>query len=106
VALLSIGAKVEQYAPPAELLARPATPAVSAFLGEARMVRRLGLIKLRDVSLRSPNGATPQTHVDAGATLRDALDAVLRSSDGRAAVTDGDHVVGVVDGDVIRKASQ
>ncbi|HEX6538807.1 MAG TPA: ABC transporter ATP-binding protein [Candidatus Dormibacteraeota bacterium] len=106
VALLSPGAKVEQYAPPAELLARPATPAVRAFLGEARMVRRLALIHLRDVSLAPVNGAVPQTRVDIAGTLRDALDAVLRSSDGEVAVVDGERVAGTIDGDVIRRASQ
>ena len=106
VALLSPGAKVEQYAPPAQLLAKPATPAVTAFLGEARLVRRLALIHVRDVKLQPVNGAAPATTVDIGATLRDALDAVLRSSDGAVAVVDGDRVAGVVDGDVIRLASR
>ena len=107
VALMSQGGVLEQYAPPAELLAHPATPFVESFLGEARMVRRLALIRLREIAVSSPNGAAvPQTRVDAGATLRDALDAVLRSPDGRAAVVDGDRVTGVVDADVIRRASQ
>ena len=106
VALLSAGAEVEQYASPSELLARPATPAVTAFLGEARLVRRLALIKLSEVTLTRPNGAAPTTRVDRSATLRDALDAVLRSSDGHAAVVDGDRVVGIVDSDVIRRASR
>lgn len=106
VALLSPGAKVEQYAPPAQLLAKPATPAVTAFLGEARLVRRLALIHLRDVTLQPVNGAAPKVTVDIGGTLRDALDAVLRSSDGEVAVVDGERVAGVVDGNVIRLASQ
>ena len=106
VALLSPGAKVEQYAPPAELLAQPATPAVTAFLGEARLVRRLALIRVRDVKLQPVNGAAPTTTVDITATLRDALDAVLRSADGEVAVVDGGHVAGIVDGNVIRLASR
>ncbi|MGH7686353.1 MAG: ABC transporter ATP-binding protein [Candidatus Dormibacteria bacterium] len=106
VALLSSGAKVEQYAPPAELLARPATPAVREFLGVARMVRRLALIHLRGLPLGPVNGAVPQTTVAIEGTLRDALDAVLRSPDGEVAVMDGERVVGLVDGDAIRKASQ
>ena len=106
VALLSPGAKVEQYAPPAQLLARPATPAVTAFLGEARMVRRLALIRVRDVKLQPVIGAAPQTRVEIGATLRDALDAVLRSSGGEVAVLDGERVAGIVDGNVIRLASR
>ncbi|MBV8301469.1 MAG: ABC transporter ATP-binding protein, partial [Candidatus Dormibacteraeota bacterium] len=106
VALLSKGGVLQQYAPPAELLARPANDFVTSFLGEARMVRRLGLLKLRDVALQPLNGRTPPATVKADSTLRDALDAVLRSPDGRAAVVDGERTLGVVDGDVIRRASQ
>ncbi|MFN2581173.1 MAG: ATP-binding cassette domain-containing protein, partial [Candidatus Dormibacteria bacterium] len=106
VALLSQGGVLEQYAPPTELLARPASPIVESFLGEARMVRRLALIGLHELQLPQADGAAPPTRVDVNATLRDALDAVLRSPDGRAAVLDGDRTVGIVDADVIRKASQ
>ena len=106
VALMSQGGHVEQYSPPTELLARPATPFVSSFLGEARLVRRLALIGLRSIALSPTNGArVPSTNVDASGSLRDALDAVLRSSDGRAQVVDGDRILGVVDADVIRAAS-
>jgi len=106
VALMSQGGHVEQYSPPAELLARPATPFVSSFLGDARLVRRLALIGLRSIALSPTNGArVPSTNVDASGSLRDALDAVLRSSDGRAQVVDGDRILGVVDADVIRAAS-
>ena len=96
VALMSQGGHVEQYSPPAELLARPATPFVSSFLGEARLVRRLALIGLRTIALSPTNGArVPSTNVDASGSLRDALDAVV----------DGDRILGVVDADVIRAAS-
>jgi len=106
VALMSQGGHVEQYSPPTELLARPATPFVSSFLGDARLVRRLALIGLRSIALSPTNGArVPSTNVDASGSLRDALDAVLRSSDGRAQVVDGDRILGVVDADVIRAAS-
>jgi hypothetical protein len=44
--------------------------------------------------------------VDASATLRDALDAVLRAPDGRVRVVDGDRTLGVIDADVIRAASR
>lgn len=106
VALMSHGGHLEQYSPPSELLAHPATPFVSSFLGDARIVRRLALINLRDVALAPSNGARPaETSVDVAGTLRDALDAVLRSPDGRAKVVDGDRTLGVIDADVIRRAS-
>jgi signal-transduction protein with cAMP-binding, CBS, and nucleotidyltransferase domain len=71
------------------------------------MVRRLSLITVRDIPLAQLNGATAPTEtVDAGATLRDALDAVLRAEDGRVRVTDAGATLGIVDADVIRRASR
>src|SRR5579864_1439657 len=85
VALLNIGGVLEQYATPAQLLAAPATPFAESFLGEARMVRRLALIPLRDLRLPPLDGGPPPAlRVPLSATLRDGLDAVLRADDGRA----------------------
>ena len=106
VALFSRGGVLEQYATPAELLAHPASDFVADFLGEGRMVRRLSLITVRDVALAPLNGQPAGGAVDAGVTLRDALDAVLRSNDGRVRVVDGGTVLGIVDADVIRQASR
>jgi osmoprotectant transport system ATP-binding protein len=106
VALLQRGAHLAQYAPPAELLAHPASPFVTDFLGEGRLVRRLGLIRLGDVGLGPVNGAAPDTQVDVGASLRDALDAALRSADGRVAVTRAGQVIGVIDVEAIRRAAR
>jgi osmoprotectant transport system ATP-binding protein len=107
VALFSLGGVLQQYATPAELLAHPVSDFVADFLGEGRMVRRLSLIKVRDVALARLNGKqAPTETVDAGASLRDALDAVLRAADGRVRVTDGETTLGIVDADVIRQASR
>ena len=107
IALMSRGGALEQYATPAELLAHPASAFVEGFLGEGRMVRRLSLITLRDVQLPKPDGARlPEESVDAGASLRDALDAVLRAPDGRVQVVDSGQVIGVVDAEAIREASR
>ena len=57
IALFSPGGKLAQFATPAELLARPASQYVEDFLGGGRMVRRLGLITLRQVTL--PAGGKP-----------------------------------------------
>ena len=107
IALMSRGGALEQYATPAELLAQPASQFVEGFLGEGRMVRRLSLIALRDVTLPKPDGARlPVESVDAGASLRDALDAVLRAAEGRVQVLDSGRVIGVVDAEAIREASR
>jgi osmoprotectant transport system ATP-binding protein len=105
VALLSKGGVLEQFATPEELLAHPQSKFVTEFLGEGPLVRRLALIPISEVALTPVNGAAPAESVDASATLRDALDAVLRSSDGRVGVVDGDQTLGIVDADVIRSAS-
>ncbi|MGA8362250.1 MAG: ABC transporter ATP-binding protein [Candidatus Dormiibacterota bacterium] len=105
VALLSRGGVLEQFATPEELLANPQSEFVTGFLGEGPLVRRLALIPISEVSLQPLNGAAPAATVEAGGTLRDALDAVLRSSDGRVRVIKGDQTLGLIDADVIRTAS-
>ncbi len=105
VALLSKGGVLEQFTTPEELLAHPQSAFVTEFLGEGPLVRRLALIPISEVSLTPVNGAAPAESVDAGGTLRDALDAVLRSSEGRVRVVKGDQTLGIVDADVIRAAS-
>jgi osmoprotectant transport system ATP-binding protein len=105
VALLSRGGVLEQFATPEELLAHPQSEFVTGFLGEGPLVRRLALIPISEVELPPVNGAAPAATVDAGGTLRDALDAVLRSADGRVRVVKGDETIGLVDADVIRAAS-
>ncbi len=105
VALLSKGGVLEQFATPEDLLAHPQSAFVTGFLGEGPLVRRLALIHISEVELTPVNGAAPEATVDAGGTLRDALDAVLRSSDGRVRVIHGDQTLGIVDADVIRAAS-
>ena len=107
VALLSRGGVLEQFATPEDLLAHPQSDFVTEFLGEGRLVRRLALIPLSSVDLASSNGATPpEASVPVTGTLRDALDAVLRSPEGRARVVDGERTLGLVDADVIRAASR
>ena len=105
VALLSRGGVLEQFTTPEELLAHPQSAFVTGFLGEGPLVRRLALIPIAEVELTAHNGAAPETSVDLDGTLRDALDAVLRSPDGRARVINGGETVGIVDADVIRAAS-
>ena len=106
VALMQLGGVLAQYATPAELLAHPASEFVSNFLGEGRLVRRLGLIRLGDVPLARLDGsAPPQLRISVDASLRDALDAVLRSPDGRVGIERGGEVVGMVDVESIRRAA-
>ncbi|HKR98172.1 MAG TPA: ABC transporter ATP-binding protein, partial [Candidatus Dormibacteraeota bacterium] len=106
IALFEHGGRLAQVATPAELLAHPASDFAASFVGEGRLVRRLGLIKLADVRLAPTVEPAPALSVDAAVTLREALDAVLRSPDGRVAVTEDGRLLGMVDSEVIRKAAR
>ncbi len=106
VALFQAGGRLAQYTTPADLLAHPASPFVTEFLGSGRLLRRLGLIHLDAIALAPAAGANPAATVRASATLHEALDVVLGAADGRAGVSDGDQIIGVIDADTIRRASQ
>jgi osmoprotectant transport system ATP-binding protein len=104
VALFADGGRLMQYDTPAELLLHPRTGFVEEFLGDNLLLRRLALLPLRDLQL-TRNGARPQAEVAVSASLRDALDATLRSSDGRVAVVDDTDWLGTLDADAIRVAA-
>jgi hypothetical protein len=71
------------------------------------MVRRLGLIRLTELTLPAPTGgaAAPALRIADTASLRDALDAVLRAADGRVGIERGGELVGVLDVESIRRAA-
>ncbi|MCD1616425.1 ABC transporter ATP-binding protein [Salipiger manganoxidans] len=76
------GGRLVQYAPPQDIVARPATPFVAEMVGEAeRPLRFLSLIPVRDLVEPGEAEGAPLSDV---ASLRDALSACLRS--GRDAV--------------------
>lgn len=114
IALLNVGGVLEQYGTPDELLRAPASPFVERFLGDNRALKRLSLSVVGDLpasALHSPavagrHGAGPLVGPGVGpersnggdvvvrtsTTLRDALDVLLGSPDGRARVVDDDGV--------------
>ena len=104
VALFADGGRLAQYATPAELLLHPHTGFVEEFLGDNLLLRRLALLPLRALTLVR-EGSRPGTEVALSASLRDALDATLRSPDGRVAVVDGTEWVGALDAGAIRRAA-
>jgi osmoprotectant transport system ATP-binding protein len=96
IAVLSDGAHLEQYSPPAELLAAPANDFVTEFVGPDRELKRLAVTPIpRDVirPLATADSNAEPT-VPAGATLREALTALLESETGRVRVTDGEQALG------------
>ena len=118
IAVLSEGGKLEQYAPPAEVLGSPASSFVAEFVGADRGIKRLAVTPIPRDLLRplssvdalpaTPGGgpltaaATPSVRVTA--TLRDALAELLEGGTGWVAVRDGDDRLGVLTPDDIYTA--
>jgi osmoprotectant transport system ATP-binding protein len=111
IAILQVGGRLQQYATPAELLMQPANDFVRDFVGADRALKRLALLRVRDVDLwtteevdyhleldperrpvawRDPRGggSTPVTTVERDDILRDALSDLLQSQTQYGAVVD------------------
>ncbi|MGG8405646.1 ABC transporter ATP-binding protein [Streptomyces sp. 12297] len=82
---------IEQFAPPAEVLAAPATDYVAGFVGADRGLKRLAVtpVAAADVEpAEAGTGPVPGTEVALGVSLREALALLLQEDSGRIAVTD------------------
>lgn len=118
VAVLRVGGKLAQFAPPAELLAHPADEFVESFVGKDRGYRALTFLRIDDLRLEPlpgelvlddagkptgwrkgsgellPLGST----FGRGDSVRAALDAVLTSPTGQGVCVDeSGKAIGVVD---------
>ena len=71
IAVLRQGGVLEQYAPPAEVLGRPASPFVAGFVGEDRGLKRLSVIPVDVAALEEPATVSPDSPL---ADARAALD--------------------------------
>jgi osmoprotectant transport system ATP-binding protein len=83
IAVLSQGGVLQQYETPAELLAHPATPFVSDFIGADRGLRRLAVTPIEVGDLYLPPTVTPQT------TVAQARSAIAGQGTSWAVVVDG-----------------
>jgi osmoprotectant transport system ATP-binding protein len=73
IAILNFGAKIEQYAPPEEILRAPASDFVSRFVGAERGLKRLALISIADVEIEDgPAIQKSASRDEAVRTMRDA----------------------------------
>ena len=99
VAVMRAG-RLVQFAPPGELLARPADEFVSEFIGSDRGLKRLALLTVggADVDTRVERSAVPRGApvLPAAMNLRDALSRLLVSEAQSGVVMDGDRYVGVL----------
>ena len=112
IALLSEGGRLEQYATPGEVLGAPATPFVADFVGQDRSLRRLAVVSLKAEDAVPVGRTDDRSAIEAGrrvavgASLRDALVAILDSPTGQVAVTDGDEIIGVLSPEAVHAAAQ
>ncbi len=98
IAVLAEGGRLLQYAPPAELLSRPASDAVSDFVGADRGVRRLAVTPLREAvrPLAADAAVDGRPTVDAGGTLYDALAAMLAADAPEVVVVEDGRPIGSI----------
>lgn len=108
VAILNTGGVLEQFATPGELLAQPATPFVADFLGSDRAIKRLSLLRIDasvlDVATPTPGHDPGSGTIRLGATLKEALGAIVAGNGREVGVCDGDVPVGVITIDTINRA--
>jgi osmoprotectant transport system ATP-binding protein len=97
VAVMQQG-RLVQYARPAELLSRPANEFVARFLGADRELKLLGLLTVADVPLEAAEALhAGAPRVGLGATLREALPALLAAPLGAGVVVDANgYEVGAI----------
>ncbi|MDJ0384949.1 ATP-binding cassette domain-containing protein [Streptomyces sp. G-G2] len=80
---------IEQFASPAAVLGAPATEYVARFVGADRGLKRLAVTAVSADDLTAVDGrGEPAARVALGATLREALAALLQEDSGRIGVTD------------------
>ncbi|WP_030846011.1 ABC transporter ATP-binding protein [Streptomyces sp. NRRL F-4474] len=98
---------IEQFDRPAAVLGDPATPYVASFVGADRGLKRLAVTTLAVGDLAPADGPQPpRTSVALGATLREALAALLQEDSGRIGVTDPDtgELAGVLTPEGVHRA--
>jgi osmoprotectant transport system ATP-binding protein len=98
IAMFATGGHLAQYATPTELLANPASPFVSEFLGGERTLRRLALVPLDDLPLDRLDAGLGEgaVTIDVARTAREALDLLLSSGSAAVVVTRDGHPLGQV----------
>src|SRR5438270_6525243 len=98
VAIMRAG-KLVQYAPPGELLARPADDFVAQFVGTDRGLKRLAPLTVGGADLDPPVDPSPldgPPTLSPSTSVRDALAALLVADARAAAVVDGSNYLGAI----------
>jgi osmoprotectant transport system ATP-binding protein len=90
IAILNVGGVLEQFGPPADLLRAPANEFVANFLGHERALKRMALLRVRDVEL------VTGPVVDVGASLDEAYKVMAEQGVDWIGLRDGDRLLGWV----------
>jgi osmoprotectant transport system ATP-binding protein len=91
ICILNVGGKLEQYAPPEEILRAPSNDFVERFVGEERGLKRLALIRVADIGVEEGPVVGSDTPAD------EARATIERWSLGWASVVDDGELLGWVD---------
>jgi osmoprotectant transport system ATP-binding protein len=95
IAILNVGAKVEQYASPEEILRDPASEFVKDFVGAERGLKRLALIKVKEIQIEE--GPV----VASTATVDEAHQQMAKFGYDWVSVVDDGELLGWVDGSML-----
>jgi osmoprotectant transport system ATP-binding protein len=78
IAILQVGGRLAQYASPSELLLHPANAFVEDFVGADRALKRLALMRVKDLPRDALGSADGGPEIPAELSLRDALSDLLQ----------------------------
>ena len=96
IAVMRSQSVIAQYDTPEAILAAPVDDYVGSFIGAGGQLKRLGLMRLRDVELRPVPARKSLPLITIEATLRDALDMMLENGSEKVLVAEGESGAGEV----------
>ncbi|HEX2742710.1 MAG TPA: ABC transporter ATP-binding protein [Rubrobacter sp.] len=108
IAILKEGGVLAQYDSPEHILANPASDFVSSFVGTDRVLKRLSLVRVRDMDLDPVNGGDNLPRISDKLTLKDALSEIIGAGAERGLVVpdgNGGNPRGTLSIDAIRTLS-
>jgi osmoprotectant transport system ATP-binding protein len=104
IALLNVGAKVEQYDTPAGLLGNPANEFVTGFLGHERVLKRMSVTLIDPAALRMSEKPAEGPKLALETNLADALARLLETEKDALPVYSGDRYLGDFDARSLQEA--
>jgi len=100
IAILNVGGILEQFAPPEEILRKPANEFVERFVGEERGLKRLALIKVSEIEVEEGPVVSPSDPAEV------ARKAMRESGFGWVSVIEGGELLGWIDEETLEGAER